>query len=399
MFTKPVFSTQPTDLWGPEMAPMELTAWSNAVPDPDYQWEWFNSQTNQWVPVSRATRNNYLIKRVTAKDAGSYRLKATNPAGTTYSDVASITVYHQPIFTQDLQNVSANEDTTITLTVSAMGLDANGTDVNYQWFFNGEPITDTTNVSGSSTQDLYLSYITREEHSGLYYCEATNAIGTSRSRPSRLTVVEAPEILTSLSDLTLQEGQQLYLGVRVIGTKPMSIQWYKNGTPIPGAIYTKLIIADVYQTDTALYKFRAWNAAGSTEIETYITVNLPSSEGAAPIAKDVSQPDGDADNDGLSNLLEETLGSDPLDPNSKFAPNIDIVEDGNGDLFVNYHYTVKTDSTASVILQESTDLQNWETVDLSEASITTTNKGDVEKINVYLPTTDSQKFYRLNVEK
>ena len=75
------------------------------------------------------------------------------------------------------------------------------------------------------------------------------------------------------------------------------------------------------------------------------------------------QPDaGRPDKDGLSNLLEYSLGSDPLQAN-KF--NVDLVREGNLIRITYVRRKTSTDSNLSYFLEESSDLNVWTTVEAS----------------------------------
>ena len=154
-------------------------------------------------------------------------------------------------------------------------------------------------------------------------------------------------------------------------------------------------------TDTGVYTFEAINPAGRLTLSSTVLVtsaSTGSSDNTRPSHS--TNEEGDDDNDGLSNFMEQVLGSDPLNHHSAYFPTVEIVENGNGESFLAYYYSESTAlSGVTTILEQSTDLVNWEPVDLNEASIHQINRGGfVEKI-VYLPTQYKNRFLRLRVEK
>lgn len=109
---------------------------------------------------------------------------------------------------------------------------------------------------------------------------------------------------------------------------------------------------------------------------------------------------GDEDNDGLSNLMEQVLGSDPLNQDSAYYPTTGIVENGNGESFLAYYYSESTTlSGVTTILEQSTDLVNWEPIDLNEAVVQQIQREELVEKTIYLPTQYGNRFLRLRVEK
>ena len=83
----------------------------------------------------------------------------------------------------------------------------------------------------------------------------------------------------------------------------------------------------------------------------------------------VSGDTADPDQDGISNLLERAMYTDPREKNTTDALSAQLI---NG--IFNLSFTRAIDSTnlnASIKLERSSDLSNWTTVDLSEATINT----------------------------
>jgi len=402
MYVAPVFTTQPTDLTVNEFDFVQIDSLATGVPNPTYQWQKYNTTTTLWEDVTNFVYPFLRYKTVRAEMAGTYRVEATNAAGTATSDQAVLTVYYKPVITSDIYNVTANEDTDVTFTVGAHGLDSGGATITYQWYFNGVAMTDGAEISGSTTNSLTLTTVNKADNYGKYYCTLTNAMGTVQSRTAVIYIVEKPYALTTLVDQTIDEGQKLYLWVYVKGTKPLTMQWYKDGVPIPGAIYTKYTISAVVPGDAGLYSFIVSNAAGSFQQDANITVTSAStaSAGALVMKKDTSDPYGDADGDGLGNLLEEALGSNPSDPNSTFYPDIEILDGGDGKKYASIQYSIsKTTEGISVILEQSADLKNWQPVNLSKATITSLNRPTYTTTTVYLPVESANLFFRVQATK
>ena len=94
----------------------------------------------------------------------------------------------------------------------------------------------------------------------------------------------------------------------------------------------------------------------------------------------------DADGDGMSNLLEYALGSDPASSDSTFAPLVDTVEDGNGESYVSFSYTEnKAVQGVEYVIEKSVDLTTWEPVDLSTATVNRLDRSTFTQVTVYIP--------------
>ena len=82
----PVITTQPVDQTGMAGNSATFSITASGVPAPTYQW-----QKNS-MNIAGATGSSYTIASVLAGDAGSYRVVATNPAGSATSNPVTLTV-------------------------------------------------------------------------------------------------------------------------------------------------------------------------------------------------------------------------------------------------------------------------------------------------------------------
>ena len=174
----------------------------------------------------------------------------------------------------------------------------------------------------------------------------------------------------SLKSLSLAEGKTATFSASIQGGKPITLQWQKDGEDIAGQTSNKLSLRGVETADPAP-SIVAANAAGSLTLSADLTVAAAST--AARTSSDSIQLTEesllsaveDADGDGMSNLLEYALGSDPASSDSTFAPLVDTVEDGNGEIYVSFSYTEnKAVQDVNYVIEKSVDLKTWEPVDL-----------------------------------
>jgi len=147
-------------------------------------------------------------------------------AGTGVSAAPSITT--QPAS----QTVTAGQTATFSVTSSGAA------PLNYQWSKNGAAITGAISAS-------YTTPATATSDSGSQFTVVvSNSAGNVTSNAATLTVTRAdaaPSITTQPTSQTVAASQTATFQVTASGTAPLSYQWRKNGTAIPGAtsmIYT-----------------------------------------------------------------------------------------------------------------------------------------------------------------
>jgi uncharacterized repeat protein (TIGR03803 family) len=119
----------------------------------------------------------------------------TNAYGSTNSSGATLTaVASAPVLTSQPSSIAASEGVTVTFAVSAVG----SVPFYYQWELNGNPMSDSGNITGSATSTLTITNISGG-NSGTYSVVVSNAVGSISSTGAVLTVS-----LTTLPGVTLQ---------------------------------------------------------------------------------------------------------------------------------------------------------------------------------------------------
>jgi hypothetical protein len=121
----------------------------------------------------------------------------------------------------------------------------------YQWFKNGTAIAGATNAT-LTLENVQLSA------AGNYHVVARNLFDGTPSVTVTLQVSAAPPpppppppttpptppaISTQPGSFSIAEGTTATFRVSATGAAPLSYQWRKNGTGIPGATATELSIA------------------------------------------------------------------------------------------------------------------------------------------------------------
>lgn len=86
----------------------------------------------------------------------------------------------------------------------------------------------------------------------------------------------APTIQQHPSSLTVTQGANVTLKTVATGTEPLSYQWRRSGTNVPGATMASLIITNAQPVHSGPYSARVWNAFGEVVSQTGVLTVLPS---------------------------------------------------------------------------------------------------------------------------
>jgi hypothetical protein len=150
------------------------------------------------------------------------------------------------------------------LTVTATGSPS----PTFGWQKNGVPLSNSTRISGATSSTLVIEDVETGD-AGVYRCVVTNAVGSSTSNDSTLTViVMPPSVVTQPVNRTTVVGMSATFSVKAAGSPTLEYQWSENGVPITGATnatYTKSAVA---MTDSGKkYSCTISNSAGSVTSE------------------------------------------------------------------------------------------------------------------------------------
>src|SRR4029077_7601084 len=104
--------------------------------------------------------------------------------------------------------------------------------LSYQWSRNG------TAISGATSATYHTPATGNADNGAVFSVVVSNAAGSTTSGNATLTVTAAPTapiISTQPTNQSVQSGQSATFSVVATGTAPLSYQWRRNGTAIPGA--------------------------------------------------------------------------------------------------------------------------------------------------------------------
>ncbi|MBM4151074.1 MAG: T9SS type A sorting domain-containing protein [Ignavibacteria bacterium] len=192
------------------------------------------NMTYQWKKdgqnIAGATSSTYEIASMDAAAAGDYTVEAIGACGTVSSS-ATIAHSKKAGIVVNTPTVSAKAGTKISLSVSANEDDF----TTYKWFFNGSV------VSGATTNEL-VKFNASNADAGKYYCEVTNACGTSKS--DEMTV--AVTLSTSVDESIIAEGLKLYNNEPNPFASSTAIRF-----ELPKPAFVTLSISDVFGREVA----------------------------------------------------------------------------------------------------------------------------------------------------
>ncbi len=129
--------------------------------------------------------------------------------------------------------------------------------LSYKWFQNGVEIPGATNS--------FLTFpVYSTASAGTYSVMASNAYGFTTGNIADLSVIAgAPILLTQPASQTINPGGSALFSVSVTGATPLAYQWRFNGTDIPGATASALILDPVSTNQAGVYSVRVTNSFGS----------------------------------------------------------------------------------------------------------------------------------------
>ena len=294
----PSITTQPVNATATVGGTVSFSAAASGTAPITYQW------TKDGAPIAGATSTTLTLNAVTLTSAGSYRLSATNAAGTAQSNLASLTVTEAtvaPSFTTQPTNATATVGGSVTFSAAA-----NGTaPITYQWTKDGAPI------AGATSTTLTLNAVTLAS-AGSYRLSATNAAGTAQSNPAVLSVNEAvvvPQFTVQPASIAAMVGGTVSFSAMVSGSGPLTYQWLKDGAPLTGATSPTLTLPIVTEASVGSYRLVATNPAGSVQSSaatlTLSTVQATPTVSVVPMSQTV-QPNA------MVTLTAVVAGTGPL---------------------------------------------------------------------------------------
>lgn len=200
-----------------------------------------------FTPVATVAANltTYIDRHLESATFYSYRVRAMNALGLSAPTGVTTESTHP-----QTQLVREGGDA-----VFHAGSEGNAP-IRYQWQFLGIPIADETN------QTLVLTSVLSGDE-GDYSVVIRDADGRTESNPAFLLVLSPPSFVAHPIDIVAIAGTAVQLEGIAAGTEPMTYQWVKNGSPIPGGNNAVLPFADTQIADRGRYYLTVRNDFGA----------------------------------------------------------------------------------------------------------------------------------------
>jgi sugar lactone lactonase YvrE len=232
-----------------------------------YQWR------KNGEPIAGEVAATYSIPSVQSSDVGVYDVVIANGAGAITSEPATLSLTTDvtlPVtITVQPRDVVVNLANPLELSVTATG----SAPLTYQWRKDGVEIP-------SATARTYSIPVVDLSSGGYYDVVVTNAAGSVLSEPALVEINGMgnvpPSIRTQPPSLQGVVGGFVTFTAGVAGSAPLSYQWRKGGTPIPGATTAAYTLNGLRAADAGSYDVVVSNRAGSANsAAAVLTVNNP----------------------------------------------------------------------------------------------------------------------------
>lgn len=246
-------------------APGKLVAFSVAAVGAQplqFQWE------RDGVPIPNA-RGPSLRFVAAPSRVGTYRAIVRDASGEQrVSSPASLEVKPRPVLLLQPRSVFVPEYGTAVFEVR---LNNGGPYTHISWH-NDNPlegpheIPDTIGLDVHSTRLEIPNCLDADNYNGIYWIAVTNEVGGTISQKVRLTVVPPPKLLVQPEDATVPRGRTVVFSFTLAPDKAprKTMQWYKNGNPVPGARGRALTVRNVRESGVGFYHCAITSLGGTT---------------------------------------------------------------------------------------------------------------------------------------
>lgn len=275
VYTLPAVSQQPAAARVCENAVATFTASASvAGATPAARIQWWSAQANG-TPIAPLTEGG----KYQGVNTGSLRITTALTDNSTYYVAQFLTdcgfVISNPAMLQ-VDELVRIAQAPVAVTVcdqenATFSVQATGTELTYQWLFNGLPI------SGATAPVFTLTPADLNDD-GLYSVRVAGRCNTITTTPVRLTVNRITRIVENLRDTSICKGEDVIIRVVADGTN-LQYEWFKDNIRIPGATSDTLRIISADPISYAASGFYYARVTGTCGIEqtrvAIINVNRP----------------------------------------------------------------------------------------------------------------------------
>ncbi|MBL9136417.1 MAG: immunoglobulin domain-containing protein [Verrucomicrobiales bacterium] len=213
------------------------------------------------LDLPNQTNATLVLSNCQFSDAGRYSVMVYNTAGEVVSSTATLSVNPAPVAPTLVAQPTGGflkVGDAITLSAAATG----SKPLAWQWRLG------TADVVGATNSSMTLAAITTTQ-AGSYSARVSNAAGSAVTVPTPVAVYIPP------SDITEWAGSNATLRVQAFGPGPFGYQWLHEGTNLPGATKSSLLITNLSLNHSGLYTVMLSNATSrATSPPALLTVTM-----------------------------------------------------------------------------------------------------------------------------
>ncbi len=189
-----------------------------------------------------------------------------------------------PSISSQPQSATVNDGSAVAFSVSATG----STPITYQWFKDGVA------VSNANSASLQIPSATLQDNTARFHVTLTNSVGSVTSETAVLTVRPIPVNITAQPvSVTVADGASATFTIAATGSQPMTYQWLRSATLIPGATAsTYAIAATTLLDDSSQYTVAISNPAGAVTSAPALLKVTPVAPGFTVMPVSVTVKDG-----------------------------------------------------------------------------------------------------------
>jgi len=264
----PVVSTPPLPV---EVDAGQTASFSVGVTGtPPFTYQWYSNS----VSIPLATNSSLdLVNPNIGQSGTQIYVIVSNSAGNAQSTPVTLTVDPPGLPANILvtpRTQTVNAGTTVTLNSSVVG----APQLYYGWTQNGNPLTDSGNISGSATATLTITGALAA-NDGSYEVLVTNSLGYGSNAVAATLQVMDPAIETGpLGATNLPGAAGPVLSVSATGSGALTYQWYSNNVAITGANSSTYAVPSSGSTTQASYTVTVSNGSGHSTTSTATVVSF-----------------------------------------------------------------------------------------------------------------------------
>ncbi len=218
LLTLPLITTQlkaVVGLCGSSPVNLSIAATGSGL---SYQWQ------KGGVDITNATSATYIKNNPTIADTGNYQVIVRGACGSPLVSSISRVNISQPISitTQPIPSLAICTGNSSYVNLS---ITATGSILGYQWYKNGNPINNQTNVTGATGNNL--QFLNSILGAGSYSCKVFGACDTVTSNTTVFGYKQPPAFLASLESKNVCSGGNISFKINTANAT--SFAWFING--------------------------------------------------------------------------------------------------------------------------------------------------------------------------